>query len=109
MTNYTEITSMDQWKEVLANTEQSALVLKHSTTCPISAKAYAEYDGFDSSVKKYLVKVIESRPISLEIAEDIGVQHQSPQAFLLKDGKAVWNTSHHQITADSLAKAVATV
>lgn len=52
------------------------------------------------------VRVIEERPISLALSERIGVQHQSPQALLIKDGKAVWNDSHHNITAAALKDAV---
>lgn len=48
------------------------------------------------------VKVIESRPISLHIAEDLGVVHQSPQVIIIKDQNAVWDTSHRNITKEAI-------
>ncbi|MCM3356655.1 MAG: bacillithiol system redox-active protein YtxJ [Psychrobacillus sp.] len=104
MTGYKEITSVDEWKEVLKLSDaQKILVLKHSTTCPISARAFREFESFDTPLEKYLVKVRESRSVSNEMESDLGVKHESPQVFLVGDGKAVWNASHHQINRTELA------
>ncbi len=51
------------------------------------------------------MRVIEERPVSLALAERVGLQHQSPQAMLVRDGSAVWNASHHDITAAALQNA----
>ena len=53
------------------------------------------------------MRVIEERPVSLALAERVRVQHQSPQALLIRDGVAVWNVSHHAITAAALQNAAA--
>lgn len=53
-----------------------------------------------------LVRVIEERPVSLALAERVGVQHQSPQALLIKNGKVIWHDSHGRITAAALKAAV---
>jgi bacillithiol system protein YtxJ len=107
MTVYEEVTSVSQWKEILEQSnKEPILVFKHSTTCPISANAYGEFSSFDSPIKTFLVKVIESREVSNEIGTDLGIQHESPQAFLIKNGKAVWNASHWKITKKDLTKAV---
>jgi bacillithiol system protein YtxJ len=53
------------------------------------------------------VRVIEERPVSLALAERVGVQHQSPQALLIRNGAALWNASHHDITTEALQNAVA--
>lgn len=52
------------------------------------------------------MRVIEERPVSLGLAERIGVKHESPQALLIKNGKALWHTSHHAITAEALKGAL---
>lgn len=88
------------------------LVLKHSTTCPISAGAYRRVDAYlegrgESSVPVYLVKVIEARPLSNAIARESGVQHASPQMILFHQGRARWDTSHGAITADAIEAALA--
>ena len=110
MGNYTEITSVDDWKKVLEQSrEKPVVVLKHSTTCPISANAYGEFNSFDKPIDRYLVKVIEHRPVSNEIAADLGIKHESPQAFVLANGKAVWNASHWKITKKELDKVTETL
>ncbi|MEK4244627.1 bacillithiol system redox-active protein YtxJ [Psychrobacillus sp. FSL K6-2684] len=91
MSNFKEITNIEEWKDVLEQSKShKLLLLKHSTTCPVSAHAYAEFTSFESPVEKYLVKVIESRAVSNEIEHDLGVKHESPQSFLIVDGKASW-------------------
>lgn len=110
MENYTELTSVDQWKKVLErSSEKPVLVFKHSTTCPVSAHAYGEFSSFEKQMDRYLVKVIEHRSVSNEIAIDLGIQHQSPQAFLIANGEAVWNASHWKITKKTLDTVTATL
>jgi|SRR5699024_5199250 len=90
--------------------EKPVLLFKQSTTCPISANAFNEFNAFlndgSSDTDAYFVKVRESRAISDEIAEELGVSHQSPQIFLVKDRKSVWNTSHDAITVNSIKEAL---
>jgi bacillithiol system protein YtxJ len=52
------------------------------------------------------VRVIEERPVSLALAERVGVKHESPQAILIRDGRPLWHASHGAITAGALAAAV---
>jgi bacillithiol system protein YtxJ len=52
------------------------------------------------------VRVIEERPVSLALAERAGVNHESPQSMLIKDGHGVWNASHRGITVEALKAAV---
>lgn len=104
---FTEITTLNEWQEVLAKSQtELVLLFKHSTTCPISAAAFREFTAFESSAPSYLVKVIESRQVSNEIAEDVQVVHQSPQILLLKNGQAVWTESHYSITQTAINAAV---
>ncbi|MDQ0194077.1 bacillithiol system redox-active protein YtxJ [Paenibacillus wynnii] len=84
------------------------LLFKHSTTCPISAKAHDEFQAFlkDADTSAAIVHVIEDRPLSLQIADDFGIKHESPQIFLLEDGEVRWNTSHWKITQSAIKEAV---
>ena len=106
----TQVSELDALLEASAAGPQ--LVFKHSTTCPISAAAHRQVAAYlgdrgDDATPVLLVKVIESRPLSNEIAARLGVTHQSPQAILVKDGAAVWNASHGAISASALRSAVA--
>jgi bacillithiol system protein YtxJ len=92
--------------------ESPVFIFKHSTACPISARAaarvsqYAE-EGKGKKPEIYWLKVIESRPVSNELAERVNVVHESPQMILLDKGKAIWNTSHADITAKTMDEAIA--
>ena len=113
MSTYTELSSMEEVKEAIAaSRECPVLILKHSTRCPISAHAHKAYeafvrDGGAGPVSCYLVKVIENREISHWLAEHLNVEHHSPQAILLRDGKPVWVSTHYSITTNSLKDACA--
>ncbi|WEK52889.1 MAG: bacillithiol system redox-active protein YtxJ [Candidatus Cohnella colombiensis] len=108
MANMKQLMTIEQWHEVLKNSStKPLLVYKHSTSCSVSAGAQDEVmnyvsdvvrDGKQAPVDFAIVHVIEERPVSNQIAEDLGVKHASPQAILVQDGKAVWDTSHWHIT-----------
>ncbi len=106
-----ELTRVDELDPILQATASApAFLFKHSTTCPVSAGAHrqvqAYLEGADASAPPvYLVKVIESRPLSNEIASRLSFVHQSPQIILVDGGEAVWNASHGAITADSIRRA----
>jgi bacillithiol system protein YtxJ len=102
--NWNEITTLEQWNDIVAkSTERGQVILKHSTTCPVSANALREYEDYlkaspNQDVDYTLVKVIESRPISNQIAEDLNVKHESPQVIYIKNKEKYWTTSHWSIT-----------
>jgi len=106
-----EISSEQEWETAKqASADKPMLVLKHSTACPISAGAYSRVQEYlkknDQAPETFMVKVIESRPISNKVAEDLSVQHQSPQIILLKNGEAIWKASHHGIHAEAIEGAL---
>ena len=83
-------------------------MFKHSTTCPISAAAFEQYNNYldsaDENVDAYLIKVIENREVSNHVEADTNVKHESPQIFLIKNKEVTWHTSHSKITEDAIAK-----
>lgn len=101
---YKELKSIAAWEEALAGTEQKpAVIFKHSTQCPVSAGALEEFEHYleddrNTEVDYYFVRVIESRPISNRIAEDLTVRHQSPQMIYIDKKQPVWHDSHWRIT-----------
>ena len=107
-----ELKSQQDWEKCMeASADKPVFVFKHSTSCPISGAAHdrvKEYDNQNgrSGPDIYLVKVIESRPVSNQIAEDLGVQHQSPQIMLVKDKVSVWSASHHGVRGERMQEAL---
>ena len=84
-----------------------AVLFKHSTRCPVSACVIDEVMDFAETHPEwpvYVLKVIEQRPLSNEATERLGVRHESPQAFVLHEGRVRWNGSHNEVTADALQR-----
>ncbi|HIE94934.1 MAG TPA: bacillithiol system redox-active protein YtxJ [Acidobacteria bacterium] len=82
-----------------------AILYKHSTRCPVSSYVIDEVHQFadthpDWSI--YILKVVERRALSNAVADELGITHQSPQAFVIKQGTCVWHASHSDITAERL-------
>lgn len=85
--------------------EPVAVLYKHSPLCGASAMAARQVRTFmddHPEVPVYLVDVIRDRPLAREVARRLSVRHESPQAFMLRDGDVVWSGSHGSVTADAL-------
>jgi len=109
--NWKVLNSEAQLKEIINGShERPAMLFKHSTTCGISAGARHRLEsGWDIDPEKmdfYYLDLLNHRPVSNLIAETLDVVHQSPQIILVKDGKAVFNTSHHSIGPDAVKNAL---
>jgi bacillithiol system protein YtxJ len=82
-----------------------AVIYKHSPICPVSWSAKREVTRFveqNPNAQVYVVNVVQDRALSRQLADDLGVRHESPQAILMQAGKATKHASHHQITAKLL-------
>ncbi|WP_082732003.1 bacillithiol system redox-active protein YtxJ [Sporosarcina sp. HYO08] len=102
-----EIQTNEEWQALREQSKSQPLfLLKHSTTCPISAAAYHAFDAVTTELPKYFLKVQDSRPVSNAIESDLGIRHESPQLFLLKDGEAVWQATHSAINESSIQTAL---
>lgn len=105
--NWSQLQSMADLDHAEKSSFQKPVVLfKHSTTCGTSAYAKQKLadleitDGFDF----YYLDLLSHRDVSNEIARRFGVIHQSPQIIILKDGKSVFDTSHHAISSEVVSK-----
>jgi bacillithiol system protein YtxJ len=80
------------------------LIFKHSLTCPVSMAAYREMSKLNADVA--LVIVQRARDVSVEVANLTGIEHESPQLIVLRDGKAVWHASHWKVTSEAVVAAL---
>ncbi len=83
----------------------SVLVFKHSTRCSISDAALnrLERDWKDDyKIKPYYLDLIANRTISNAISEKYNIEHQSPQALLIVNGKCVYSESHSGIRVSDI-------
>src|SRR5438132_10804210 len=99
-----ELTDTDSLDRFLAQSNGSpSIVFKHSNSCGISARAHAEMSKIELPVG--LVTVQRARAVSNEIEARTGVEHETPQVFIIRDGKPLWTASHGQIKAEAVTAA----
>ena len=100
--NWISLNSEQQLKDLLS-TEQTIAVFKHSTRCSISSmvKNRVERD-WTSDHAVYYLDLIAHRNISNLIAQISGVQHESPQMIVFKEGKPIYDASHTSISASEV-------
>src|SRR5690349_2958391 len=102
----TELRKCEDFELLLERSKtQPVIIFKHSTQCAISDQVYEEFSRFIESAGNIicgLVLVIEWRSVSDTIESMLGIQHESPQAILVKNGKPKWTASHWSITSDAL-------
>ncbi|MFS0575654.1 bacillithiol system redox-active protein YtxJ [Sporosarcina sp. 179-K 3D1 HS] len=102
-----EIQTSQEWSEALEQSKETPqFIMKHSSTCPISATAFQAFRAVETDVPKQYLVVQQSRALSNEIEAELGIRHESPQLFLLKDGGAVWNASHYDISESKIKQAL---
>ncbi len=102
---FTPVTGREAVEQLVAESAQHpVIVFKHDTSCHISRAAYGEMQQITQEVA--IIDVAREKDLSLEIAERMGVKHESPQVLVIRDGHAVWSASHYDITHDAVAQAL---
>ena len=98
----TSETQLDQIKEQSYTRPQ--VIFKHSTRCSISSmvKNRLEREQQPAAVDFHFLDLIANRNLSRQVADVFNVEHESPQALLIKNGVCVYNESHSGITMDEL-------
>jgi len=112
-TAWLSLTQPDQLADIVREShEHPVLIFKHSTTCSISATAKAKLERqwptaeLPAGTPLYYLDLLRFRPISAQIAQEFGVQHESPQLLLIQDGKCTYHASHMGIRLADVADAV---
>jgi bacillithiol system protein YtxJ len=83
-------------------------IFKHSTRCSISVVAKdrleKKWDLDQLKFPIYYLDVLNSRAVSNQVAEQYGIEHQSPQLLLIKDGKCISSASHSEVSVEMIHK-----
>jgi bacillithiol system protein YtxJ len=106
-----ELNSIEQLKEAIeGSTERPIVLFKHSTRCSISSMAKTRFETNwnieNSAADLYYLDLLEHRNISAEMAELTDVQHQSPQAIVLKNKAVIYQDSHSGIDAKEIENTI---
>jgi len=90
----TTLTTREQYEE-LKNKVDTYIIYKHSPTCLESAKAYIQMEISEEIINIYILDVLNTWNLKHDIANDLDITHESPQAIMIKDKKIV-SEAHHQ-------------
>lgn len=83
--------------------EEPVVLFLHDPWCPISADAEDEMRATGLDV--HLVDVSTQHDLKQLTAQFTGVKHESPQVFILRDGRPTWNASHRRIRTEAVIEA----
>jgi bacillithiol system protein YtxJ len=103
--HWNPLTALDQLDEIIKiSLNHSVVIFKHSTRCSISSTAFNRFERAWGGTENqaYYLDLIAYRPISLEIAEKFGIEHQSPQVLVINKGVCTFSASHWDISVDDL-------
>ena len=105
--NLTPLQRLDELERMIAESENHPLLLfKHSYSCGISAEALdelVEHLNAPPTAGRYAIVTVQThRDISNAVAARLGIRHETPQAILVRGGKAIWSASHFRVNAASI-------
>lgn len=108
MTNLQTVAELTEIKAI--SHEKPCIIFKHSTRCNISsiAKTRLERDwnfGGDQ-IPAFYIDVLQSRPISNQVASDFAVHHESPQILLIWKGECVFEETHLNIDFEEIKEQI---
>ena len=104
--NFIKVDSLEELDRLFETSfEKPVVLLKHSVTCGISSGVYREVGQVMTDVNVVVIQT--HRELSNSISSRTGVRHESPQAFVLVDGRAVYHASHYDIEAEHIRASLA--
>ncbi|MBW3572591.1 MAG: bacillithiol system redox-active protein YtxJ [Gemmatimonadetes bacterium] len=89
--------------------QDTAILFKHSTRCPISAAARGQMERFlerQPDAPVYTVDVHDAARASAYLSEKTGVEHHSPQVIVTRGGQPEWHANHFDVRAEELERRV---
>ncbi len=106
----TDLETIEDFNKALQESENKPVfILKHSTACGTSANMWNLFQDLaeempDVEFRRVLVR--EHKPVSNEVAQRLGIEHESPQMILVYKGKAFWEASHWSISRGGMMDAL---
>ena len=101
------IKSVEEWHELLAKSdEQPFLLFKLSVASLSSVTAKKEMESLVTDLPRYVVILPLDKKLSKAVEADAGVPHETPQLFIFKDEKAIWQATRYQIKQSVILDAI---
>lgn len=110
--NWNKLSASTQIEEIKQlSKSKPVLIFKHSTRCSVSSmsldRLLRNWKATDKErISPYFLDLISNRSLSDQIEEEFGIPHESPQVIIIKEGKAVYDTSHYGISYNEIMEQV---
>ena len=105
--DWIQLTSPDQIEDIRKRSDKKPQVIfKHSFRCGTSSWALnrLERSGSNNQIDFYFLDVIRHRPISMRVAEEFNVHHESPQVLIIRNGECIYDESHTAISLEEIVQ-----
>ena len=108
--NWNKLETVEQLTEIQEQSkEKQILIFKHSTRCSTSRMALdrleRNWKNEDMvNIEPYYLDLISYREISNQISHQYGIDHHSPQVLIIRNGEAIYDSSHFDIDYDAIHK-----
>lgn len=109
LTDLSQLQSLINISKEQSSDGLTALIFKHSTRCSISSMALSRLENKwepELKIKPYFLDLLKFRDVSNEIAHIFGIEHQSPQVLMIKNGQCVYHNSHNGISYQEIKQAL---
>ena len=109
---WNNLRSVEQIEKIRAESKKNpVLIFKHSTRCNISRTSLDRLERNwkeeeMENVTLYFLDLLSYREISSRIAEEFGVDHESPQVIIIRDERPTYDRSHFEIDYQHIRDAV---
>lgn len=105
--NWIALTELDQLDAIdQTSKDRPVLIFKHSTRCSISTAALGRLERawtpVDDAHIAYFLDLLKYRSISNAIAKRYMIEHESPQALVIRNGRCIDVSAHFGITYTDL-------
>lgn len=101
------LATIEQWASLINESHARPVVaFKHSNACGTSARMFTALVGAEQGwgTEVRVVVVQQAREVADRMAADLGIPHESPQAFVIRNGRAVYDADHGAIDAEEITR-----
>ena len=100
---FVNLTTDDELEALLRESfNRPIALLKHSNSCGTSFDVMYQLEEIEGEINVIVVQ--QHRSLSNAVAEKLNHRHQSPQAFIIKDGRSVYHATHYGIDPTEIQK-----
>ena len=104
-----QIRNVTEWQAMVAlSYERPVVLLKFSSSdCDLNTDTRASLEVAEAAGSLqglYFLVIQENSSLSAQVAQEMGVRHESPQILIIDAGRCTYHASHQQATAGWVAR-----